>query len=86
MTPRTVSREVRLGIFGRDNWTCTYCGYETFNEQLLSVDHFIPWSPWYVDHNLSNLLTCCRRCNTVKGSKAFRIIQEVKSFIALKRI
>ncbi|MGK7388738.1 MAG: HNH endonuclease [Candidatus Cyclobacteriaceae bacterium M2_1C_046] len=52
----------RQNIFKRDNFSCQYCG----KSKELTLDHVLPKSRggksvW------TNLITACKRCNTVKG-------------------
>ncbi len=57
-------------IYLRDNYTCQYCGkVGTPNE--LTLDHILPQSRggksvW------ENLVTCCKKCNTLKGDQTPR--------------
>ncbi|MCX2745811.1 HNH endonuclease [Mangrovivirga sp. M17] len=55
----------RQNIFRRDKHQCQYCG----KSSDLTVDHLIPKAKggkttW------SNLVTACKRCNTVKGNSS----------------
>lgn len=53
---------IRLEIFARDNFTCTYCGAK----DRLECDHIIPISRG--GSNLhSNLTTACSSCNRSKA-------------------
>ena len=54
----------RQNVFKRDGFECQYCG----NEADLTLDHVIPRSrngksTW------SNLVTACKRCNSLKGDE-----------------
>lgn len=57
----------RLEILARDNYTCYYCG----NGDANTVDHLIPIKK---DPHLAmepaNLVACCSKCNSAKGSKS----------------
>ena len=53
----------RQNIFKRDQFCCQYCG----RNKELTLDHVLPKarggkSAW------TNLVTACKRCNTVKGN------------------
>lgn len=53
----------RQNVFKRDNFSCQYCG----KNKDLTLDHVVPRakggkSKW------TNLVTACKRCNTVKGN------------------
>lgn len=57
----------RNNIFLRDNFQCQYCGAE----QHLTLDHVVPCclgggNTW------ENLVTCCSKCNSHKGSKTLK--------------
>ena len=49
---------------------CRYCHTPLMRGINLTWDHAIPTSRGGT-HMLSNLLPCCRHCNSVKGSKTF---------------
>lgn len=57
----------RIGIYARDKFSCQYCGKKgSFKD--FTFDHVIPRSRggktvW------ENIVTCCTKCNTKKGSK-----------------
>lgn len=57
----------RQNVFLRDNYTCQYCN-KRFSHQELTFDHVMPQclggkTSW------TNIVTCCRQCNGLKGSK-----------------
>lgn len=54
----------RQRIFKRDNHECVYCG----SVKNLTIDHVIPKSRGG-DNTWTNLVTCCRSCNTTKDNK-----------------
>jgi len=54
-------------IFIRDNFTCQYCGRELSLSQC-TIDHVIPKSKGG-DWSWENLVTCCARCNQLKGGR-----------------
>lgn len=60
-----IAPEQRQRIFCRDLHECRYCGAR--NEPL-TLDHIWPALYGGTDDD-SNLLTCCKTCNTSKGSK-----------------
>ena len=57
---------IRVIVFERDNYTCTYCGTR---EAPLECDHIIPFSRGGSDE-LKNLTTACQRCNRQKKDKS----------------
>lgn len=58
----------RINVFGRDNFTCQYCGHQPGIEGL-TFDHVVPRSSGGKT-DWSNIVTACFPCNSKKGSKA----------------
>lgn len=56
---------VRMRIFSRDNFTCTYCGADQVE---LECDHITPVSRGG-KHDDNNLTTACKPCNRSKAAK-----------------
>lgn len=54
----------RKRIFKRDNYECGYCG----SKKNLTIDHVQPKSRGGLN-TWNNLITCCSRCNSIKGDK-----------------
>ncbi|MEE2695309.1 MAG: HNH endonuclease [Pseudomonadota bacterium] len=57
----------RFNVFLRDKFVCQYC-HKSFKVEELTFDHVLPRSKggkttW------ENVVTACRRCNTLKGNK-----------------
>lgn len=65
--PKTKRIKVQLSrknVFGRDRFTCQYCG----SNNNLTIDHVLPVSrggKW----SWENLVTACNECNSKKGHK-----------------
>lgn len=57
----------RKAILKRDYFTCQYCGFAGTTHQL-SIDHIIPRALGGVN-SFDNCVTCCKPCNSKKGSK-----------------
>lgn len=57
----------RNGIFERDGYRCVYCG-EQFLADNLTLDHIEPRVRGG-DRSEGNLVTACKPCNTLKGSR-----------------
>jgi 5-methylcytosine-specific restriction endonuclease McrA len=55
----------RQNIFKRDNFECQYCG----TKRDLTLDHVIPSSKGG-QHTWGNLVTACKRCNSLKGDRS----------------
>lgn len=72
-----ISREARLAIYERDDWTCQLCGKPVDREadpersnDAPSLDHIEPQSHVLVpDHRPTNLRTAHRGCNSKRGAK-----------------
>lgn len=56
---------LKLQVFERDRFTCTYCGQRG---GALECDHVIPVARGG-SSDADNLTTACRHCNRSKGSK-----------------
>lgn len=55
----------RIGVYARDNFTCQYCNAKNVE---LSLDHVYP-KHLGGTHTWDNLVTCCKKCNGIKGWK-----------------
>ena len=65
----------RSNIFIRDFNTCQYCG-----NNAESIDHIIPKSKGG-QHEWSNVVACCKKCNLVKADKLLnQTILKLKNF------
>ncbi len=53
----------RRAVYARDDNTCQYCG-----RRAESIDHVQPRSRGG-RHEWTNVVACCRRCNTTKGNR-----------------
>ena len=59
-------KDVRKAVLARDQRTCAYCGDESAN----TVDHVVPLVVGGDPYNMENLVACCMRCNSAKGSRS----------------
>lgn len=57
---------------------CVYCGKIIKDGELVTADHYIPYS-WTKDTSISNLRVACEKCNQKKSNK------HPWHFLALKR-
>lgn len=57
----------RINVFGRDHFTCMYCGSQPGTANL-TYDHVIPKSRGGKT-NWENIVTCCIDCNWKKGNR-----------------
>ena len=60
----------RMNVFYRDQFQCQYCSIKLPPGEL-TFDHVIPVSQKGAT-NWDNVVTCCRSCNTAKGSKTLK--------------
>lgn len=82
--------EKRWAIYLRDGQNCVYCEANLRNvgPQDVTIDHLVPRlatrkQTGSLDNEPSNLVTCCRRCNTAKADKP---VKPFASPSALRRI
>ena len=54
---------ISRSVLDRDGYRCRYCG-----QPASTVDHIIPKAHGGTDDR-SNLVACCRSCNSVKGAR-----------------
>ncbi len=64
-------RPTRLAIYLRDNHSCYWCGKNEQDDIELSLDHLVPWIYFGADKH-TNLVTCCRTCNSKRGDKLLK--------------
>jgi 5-methylcytosine-specific restriction endonuclease McrA len=58
-------KKARLLVLSRDGYTCAYCGQDAD-----TVDHVQSIKSGGDPVSLENLIACCRRCNSSKGSRS----------------
>jgi 5-methylcytosine-specific restriction endonuclease McrA len=58
-------KKARLVVLARDGYTCAYCGQDAD-----TVDHVQSIKSGGDPVNLENMIACCRRCNSAKGSRS----------------
>ena len=61
----------RKAIYVRDDLQCIYCGDGIEDGIAFTIDHLIP-SELGGSNGTKNLVTCCKSCNSAKGSKTIR--------------
>lgn len=65
-------------IYQRDKYTCIYCGKNSIEDGArLQVDHVVPFSKGG-KNDVSNLVTCCDKCNMGKLDRPLPIDVEQK--------
>ena len=60
-------KQQRLRVLARDGYTCAYCGYTGDD---MTVDHIISIKSGGDPVSLDNMISCCRPCNSRKGSRS----------------
>ena len=65
--PRLSSKykKQRLIVLSRDGYTCVYCG-----QDANTVDHVVSLKAGGDPISLENMVACCKRCNSSKGSRS----------------
>lgn len=63
--PKSATPEAVRAVFGKANKHCVYCGKHS---RELTTDHYVPISKGGL-HVVSNLVPCCRQCNSSKGAR-----------------
>lgn len=58
-------RKRRLAVLARDGYVCAYCG-----QDATTVDHIVSIKAGGDPLSLENLVACCKRCNSAKGSRS----------------
>jgi len=71
-----IRRERRLAIYLRDGLACVYCGSGLEDEGVtLSLDHIVAVSQGG-GNGSRNLVTCCRKCNSVRGDRPLDVFAQ----------
>ena len=70
--------KVRKEVYGRDNFTCQYCGKKVSREEI-TVDHLIPLAENGTDEMI-NYVTSCLACNQLKGSMSLQDFAKTMNF------
>src|SRR5271166_4576866 len=83
-----VTLQEGLKILERDGYRCRYCGLDgkaSFeNALVMSVDFVVPRArKGKKDPN--NLVACCWACNTIKGKRVYRDLDEAKAEVLKRR-
>jgi 5-methylcytosine-specific restriction endonuclease McrA len=88
LVDRPVTLEEGLKILERDDYRCRYCGLDgraSFENALtLSVDFVVPRAR-KGKKDPSNLVACCRPCNTIKGKRIYRSFDDAKKYVLARR-
>jgi hypothetical protein len=76
LTPKLAKKRFRQSIYEAWDYKCGYCG-----DSASSLDHIVPRFK-SGSSNRHNLLPCCRRCNSNKGSEDMRKWFEQQDFFS----
>lgn len=83
-----VSRAEAEKILERDHFRCRYCGLDgkaSFeNALIMSVDFVLPRAHKGKKHP-SNLVACCRPCNTIKGTRVYKSLADAQKYVLARR-
>ena len=58
-------KKQRLIVLARDGYECAYCG-----QDATTVDHIVSLKSGGDPIALDNMIACCKRCNSRKGSRS----------------
>ena len=64
-----ITPKKRRAIYLRDDLRCVYCEASIEDGVQFTLDHLVPCELGG-NNNASNLVTCCKSCNSSKGSKS----------------
>ena len=85
---KPLSGEEGLKILERDRYRCQYCGLDGLtsfeNSLIMSVD-FIQPRARKGKKEPENLVTACRPCNRIKGSRVFASFDEAQKYVVQRR-
>lgn len=62
------STSKRISVFKKTNGFCAYCGVRFASFSEMCIDHIVP-KIQLGSNAISNLMPCCRSCNSEKGTK-----------------
>lgn len=65
---KAFSRKLKLNVWSMTNGRCFYCGLHTNPFITFTIDHIFPVCRGG-GNDIRNLVPCCARCNSSKGSK-----------------
>jgi hypothetical protein len=84
----TVSMAEGLKILERDHFCCRYCGLDgrssLENALILSVDFVVPRAHGG-KKNPANLVTCCRPCKRIRGTRVCQNFEEARKYVLVRR-
>jgi 5-methylcytosine-specific restriction endonuclease McrA len=85
---KPLTGEEGIKILERDHYRCQYCGLDGMasfeNSLIMSVDFIWPRAR-KGKKEPENLVTACRPCNRIKGSRVFASFEEAKAYVLRRR-
>lgn len=75
-------------ILERDHYCCQYCGLDglaSFENSLIMTVDFLHPRARKGKKVPANLVTACRPCNVIKGSRAFGSFEDAKAYVLKRR-
>lgn len=75
-------------ILERDRYHCQYCGLDgetNFENSLIMTVDFIHPRAKKGKKTPENLVTACRPCNTIKGYREFKTLEEARAYVLWRR-
>ncbi len=75
-------------ILERDQYRCQYCGFDgmsSFENSLIMTVDFVHPRAHKGKKDPENLVTACRPCNVIKGSRVFRDLEHAKAYVLQSR-
>jgi 5-methylcytosine-specific restriction endonuclease McrA len=88
LVDKPVTHQEGVKILERDNYRCRYCGLDgraSFeNALVMSIDFVVPRAR-KGKKEPTNLVACCRPCNTIKGKRVYRSFDDAKTYVLARR-
>jgi 5-methylcytosine-specific restriction endonuclease McrA len=75
-------------ILERDHYRCQYCGLDglaNFENSLIMTVDFVQPRAKKGKKSSDNLVAACRPCNTIKGYRKFKNLEEARAYVLWRR-
>ena len=76
-------------ILERDHFRCRYCGLDgkaSFENALVMYVDFVVPCAHKGKNRSSNLVACCRPCNTLKGTRVYKSFEDAQKYVLARRL
>lgn len=82
-----ITRERRLAIYLRDNFTCVYCERDLHHVDaaVITLDHIVPRADGGSNHT-TNLVTACHLCNSTRRATNYKVFARQNDKTAIRRV